>query len=361
MASSLTDIRDGDRAAPAPIWVPAAGAVSASQLTAFIEHCERATGRAIGTSGQLYPLSVEDAEWFWTIFLEWSEMLVEGDRLPVFAGGDVEHARFFPGLRMSYAENLLTCPALGDLDRSAVTSIGADGTRERLTRGELRRLVRGFAAGLRSLGVAPGDRLVSLLRNDAGSVVAALGAAAAGASFSSAAPEMGVDSILSRFGQLDPAVLVVSSIGQPQFEESRLRELAGGLPTLRAIVVMDDCPLPSDLPVPVHRAAGPAADEGTWERYPFNHPLFVLFSSGTTGPAEVHRPRRRRDAARAPQGARAPRRPATRRQAVLPHVHRLDDVELAALGARLRRRDRALRRAGGRPGHAVADRRPRSG
>ena len=94
---------------------------------------------------------------------------------------------------------------------------------------------------------------------------------------------MGVGSVLSRFGQLDPAVLVVNSIGQPQFEASRLRELAAGLPTLRAIVVMDDSPLPSDLPVPVHRAAGPAADEAAWERYPFNHPLFALFSSGTTG------------------------------------------------------------------------------
>ena len=282
MASSLTDVGDADPAAPAPIWVPAPGAVSSSQLTAFIEHCERATGRAIGTSDELYRLSVEDAERFWAVFVEWSGMLVDGGRLPVLAGEGVEHARFFPGLRLSYAENLLACAARGDLDRTAITSIGADGTRERLTRRELRRLVRGFAAGLRSLGVAPGDRLVSLLRNDAGSVVAALGAAAAGASFSSAAPEMGVHNVLSRFGQLDPAVLVVSSIGPRQFEAARIRELAAGLPTLRAIVVMDDSPLPSDLPVPVHRAAGPAVDEGKWERYPFNHPLFVLFSSGTT-------------------------------------------------------------------------------
>ena len=283
MASSLTDVGDADPAAPAPIWVPAPSAVSSSQLTAFIEHCEQATGRAIGTSDELYRLSVEDAERFWAVFVEWSGMLVDGDRLPVLAGEGVEHARFFPGLRLSYAENLLACAARGDLDRTAITSIGADGTRERLTRRELRRLVRGFAAGLRSLGVAPGDRLVSLLRNDAGSVVAALGAAAAGASFSSAAPEMGVHNVLSRFGQLDPAVLVVSSIGQRQFEAARIRELAAGLPTLRAIVVMDDSPLPSDLPVPVHRAAGPAVDEGKWERYPFNHPLFALFSSGTTG------------------------------------------------------------------------------
>ncbi len=283
MASGPADVRDADSAAPTPIWVPAPGAVSSSQLTAFIAHCERVTGRAIGTSGELYRLSVVEPQRFWALFLEWAGLLVEGDRLPVLAGGNVEHTRFFPGLRLSYAENLLACAASGDLDRIAVTSIGANGTRERLTRGELRRLVRGFAAALRSLGVAPGDHVVSVLRNDVGSVVAALGVAAAGASFSSAAPEMGVHNVLSRFAQLDPLVLVVSSIGQPQFEAGRLRELAAGLPTLRAIVVMDDSPLPTDLPVSVHRASGPAVDEGEWERYPFNHPLLVLFSSGTTG------------------------------------------------------------------------------
>ena len=283
MASSLTDVGDADPAAPAPIWVPAPSAVSSSQLTAFIEHCEQATGRAIGTSDELYRLSVEDAERFWAVFVEWSGMLVDGDRLPVLAGEGVEHARFFPGLRLSYAENLLACAARGDLDRTAITSIGADGTRERLTRRELRRLVRGFAAGLRSLGVAPGDRLVSLLRNDAGSVVAALGAAAAGASFSSAAPEMGVHNVLSRFGQLDPAVLVVSSIGPRQFEAARIRELAAGLPrSMRSSSWTTARFLGSA--VPVHRAAGPAVERGEVGTLSVQssavHPVLL----GTTGP-----------------------------------------------------------------------------
>ena len=180
----------------------------------------------------------------------------------------------------------LRATAPEDSQRPAVTTVKLGGVTETLTRGELRQRVFEFAGALRALEVKPGDRVVSVLRNDAGSVVAALGSAAVGATFSSAASGMGVSSLVSRFGQLRPVVLIVSSIDSPGFESERLLELARGLTTLRSVVILDDCPIPPGFSVPVHRGPELAlglSKPGEWTRYPFNHPLYILFSSGTTG------------------------------------------------------------------------------
>jgi acetoacetyl-CoA synthetase len=275
-----------ERSEPRPIFTPSAPAVDGSQLTAFIEFCESRTDWRIGDSDGLHRKSIEHSPRFWELFLAFSNLRWEGSASPVYAGVDVETARFFPDVRLSYPENLLACDKPDDLERPAITVRGIDGVVERLNRGELRQRTTALAEGLRGLGVESGDRVVGVLRNDAGSVVAALSAAAVGATFSSATPEMGVASLVSRFGQIDPAILILSSIDTHGFDIDRLRDLAAGLPTLRAIVVLDTVPAPTGFPVPVHRAADLVHDpESTfqWTRYPFNHPLWILFSSGTTG------------------------------------------------------------------------------
>lgn len=284
--STLANPRSTSPLAPDPIFTPSAETISASRLTAFIRFCAQATGREIIDSEELYRLSVEDFRLFWLLFLRFSKLTMDGDTSPVCTGESVEAARFFPKLQLNYAENLLVCNAPEDSQRPAVTAVELGGVTETLTRGELRQRVFEFAGALRALGVRPGDRVVSVLRNDAGSVVAALGSAAVGATFSSAAPGTVVSSLVSRFGQLEPVVLIVSSIGDPGFESERLRELARGLATLRAVVVLDDGPIPPGFSVPVHRGSELAlglSKPGEWTRYPFNHPLYILFSSGTTG------------------------------------------------------------------------------
>ena len=283
MATTLTDPQTR---ALHPLFTPAAGTTSASQLTAFIRFTEKAVGRRIADSDELYRFSIEEVELFWQTFLRFSSIVWEGDAVPGYTNERVETARFFPNIRLSYPENLLVCSSPEELQRRAITARDANGVTETLTRGQLRRHVLDFAAALRALDVSTEDRVVSVLRNDAAAVVAALGSATVGAAFSSAAPGMGVPSLLSRFGQLDPAVLILSSIGGPGFETSQLRELALGLPTLRSIVVLDAGPLPADFPVPVVRYSDlphERNDEDEWPRHPFNHPLYILFSSGTTG------------------------------------------------------------------------------
>ena len=286
MSTTLSNPRSARSLGVDPVFQPTAARVSASQLTAFIRFCEHETGLAIANTDALYRLSIEDVQLFWQLFLRFSKLVWEGDAFPVCSGDRVEGARFFPGLRLSYPENLLACDGVDDLKLPAVTACNASGVTERLTRGQLRRRVQDFAATLRALGVRPEDRVVSVLRNDAGSVVAALGCAAVGATFSSAAPEMGIPTLLSRYSQLDPVVLIVSSTEGPGFETTRLRDLALKLPTLRSIIVLDDGPVASGFPVPLNRASDVAHEANPvdeWTRYPFNHPLYILFSSGTTG------------------------------------------------------------------------------
>ena len=267
-----------------PMFTPSAEAIAGSQLTAFARFCETKINQSIRDSNELYKLSIENFRLFWQLFLAFSGLRWEGDASPVCTSDDVETASFFPNLRLSYRENLLVCETLEDSQLPALASFNRTGLTERLNRGELRQRVDAFAGGLTMLGVDPGDRVVGVLRNNAGAVVAGLGSATVGAIFSSASPEMGIFGLLTRFGQLEPNVLVVTSIGTPGFEVDRLRALTQGLLSLRAVVVLEDCFIPSGFSVPIYRASEFPARCGECRRYPFNHPLFILFTSGTTGP-----------------------------------------------------------------------------
>src|SRR6476469_6370559 len=190
--STIANPRPTSPPAPDPIFTPSAETILASRLTAFIRFCAQATGREIIDSEELYRLSVEDFRLFWLLFLRFSELTMDGETSPVCTSECVEAARFFPKLQLNYAENLLACNAPEDSQRPAVTTVELGGITETLTRGELRQRVFKFAGALRAFEVNPGDRVVSVLRNNAGSVVAALGSATVGATFSSAAPGMGV-------------------------------------------------------------------------------------------------------------------------------------------------------------------------
>ena len=274
-----------------PIFVPDATAMARSQLSAFVRYCETATGRSYGDYSGFEQFSCNQFRTFWQLFLRWCKLDVEGEIEPVCAGDSCESASFFPRLRLNFVENLLQQEHASD-DLPAVTACHADRPRERLTRGELRDRVRSVAASLRGMGVAEGDRVVAIARNGNEAVVAALATAAVGATFSSCAPDMGVFSILSRFAPIEPVILMGHlrserwDIGAPV--AASLAEVAAGLPSLKAIVALDDGAAPNGVACPIHRLTdlmkrGRGTDDGAWKRFAFDHPLFVLFSSGTTG------------------------------------------------------------------------------
>ena len=275
-----------------PIFLPDPDTIAHSQMTAFKRYCEAATSRIFADYRSFESFSVEDFGLFWRLFLSWSGLVCEGQLDPVCLGDSCETASFFPNLRLNYAEVLLA-DREGSEDRPALTARHGDGRTERFTRGQLRESALRLAASLSLLGVRQGDRVVVVARNGSEAIIAALATATLGATFSSCAPDMGAFAILARFAPLAPVVLMGHLRPQPwdrgTHVADRLAEVAASLPTLRAIVALDDETPPNSMPKPFYRfadlvAQGGAAEGFEWRRFPFNQPLFILFSSGTTGP-----------------------------------------------------------------------------
>jgi acetoacetyl-CoA synthetase len=254
--------------------------------------CEARTGLQLADHAAFHAFSVAEYRLFWLLFLEWSGLLYEGSPEPVCTDDACERATFFPGVRLNYAENLLRVDSPEDGERLALVAHRVGGVTERVPRRERRSRAPALAAELQRIGVSPGERVVAVVPNNPEAVVAALATAAIGATFSIAAPDMGVPALLSRFDQLAPVVLMASLEGHAEpggsAPSDRVRALTDALPALKAVIALDDGASPGDLAVPLYRLSDvPAAGEDSdveWPRFPFNHPLFVLFTSGTTGP-----------------------------------------------------------------------------
>ena len=272
-----------------PIHQPSPESIEASQLTAFMRYCSFATGRRLGDPHAFHAFSVERFREFWSLFARWSGLIWEGSRERVCVGDACERATFFPDARLSYVENLLRLDGELDPARPALTSRDENGRPTRLNRGELAARVARIAGSLSTLGVKEKQRIVCIVNNDAEAVVASLAALALGASISTASPDVGAYSIVNRFSQLEPDVLFCHLRSrQPEAGADHLgkiREVVRSLPTLRTAVALDEGVLPRDLSPSWVRLRdlerGPALSG--WPRFEFNHPLFILFSSGTTG------------------------------------------------------------------------------
>jgi len=256
---------------------------SGSAYADFVSFCAERTSQAFEDPQAFHAFSAERFREFWGLFLEWADPLRSGDPEPVCTDDRCEHASFFPNLELSYAENLLEARTAERDQQVALVSRHADGRREELTRRELRERVRSLAAHLRELGIEAGDRVAAIAGNDPAAIVGALAAATLGATFSSAAPEMGAPAILSRFEQLAPKLLMAT------FAAEGAAEVAASLPSLTAVVALDAASAPVEVELPVLRLSELLAKPATeplppgWQRFPFNHPLFILFTSGTTG------------------------------------------------------------------------------
>ena len=271
--------------APIPLFVPDPATANASQIASFRELVGKRTGRLPENYGALQAFAIGEPAAFWTLWLESSGMVTVGDASPAITEGDIEHAEFFPNLQMNFAENLLrdaaTAPALSWYDETGLCG--------RLSRGDLLGRVLRMAGAFRDAGVVPGDRVVGIVRNAGESIVACLGAAAVGAAWSSVSPDLGTAAILSRFEQLTPVALCAHGSYQHHGARRDLREqltrILAALPSLKAMIALDEAAELPDSPTRVVRYAD--AIEGNplpaFPMLPFNHPLYILFSSGTTG------------------------------------------------------------------------------
>lgn len=262
-----------------------------SQMSDFTHFLETNTGQTFPNYQALHDYSVHKYTTFWEYFLRWSKGLAwSGSMVPVCVGKDCEHAEFFPQLRLNYADNLLNLTVAG-ADAPALTACHWDGSRVRLTRGQLRNKVARLAQALSVLGVHQGDHVVGLLRNDEHAVIAALAVTALGATLSTAATEMGIETILDRFLPLQPRLLFAHITNRACDTSASIANtvtaLATAMPSIRYIVRLDEGILPDTIAQPIY-SLNKLCEEGDaslceWQRFPFNHPLFIMFSSGTTG------------------------------------------------------------------------------
>ena len=271
-----------------PLWTPSPARAAAANLTRFIQHVVDCHHAPVTDYASLYRFSIDRPEEFWRSTWDFTEIIGERGDLIVDGLDRMPGARFFPDARLNFAENLLRRQDDGE----AIVFRDETGRRRTWSAAELRAGAIAFATALRQAGVKAGDRVAGYLPNLPETVVAALGTAAIGAVWSSCSPDFGVEGVLDRFGQIEPVVLVAADAyayaGKTHDCLGRLAEIARALASVRQVVVV---PHVGDDPAigAVERSVlwpdflQPPADGFTFERFPFDHPLYIMYSSGTTG------------------------------------------------------------------------------
>jgi acetoacetyl-CoA synthetase len=272
-----------------PLWQPDAGRVAAANLTRFMAEAKARWGVDARSYGDLYQWSVSKPEQFWQSVWSFAGVIGDSGRTVLADGDRMPGARFFPDARLNYAENLLRRRD----DHDAMVFHGEDKVRKRMSWRELYDNVSRLAQALKAMGIKPGDRVAGFVPNMPETVVATLATAAIGATWSSCSPDFGARGVIDRFGQISPRVLFTADgyfyNGKSHDSLARVAEFLPELPTVEQVIVL---PYLSNAPdasriakaKPLADAVAPyAASDIQFERLPFNHPLFIMYSSGTTG------------------------------------------------------------------------------
>ena len=274
------------------LWRPSAARIRDANLTRFTSCVNARRGTRLGDYSELYAWSLAEPAAFWSELARFADVRAEWGAGPV-----IEHlermpgARFFPQARLNFAENLLRF----DDGREALVFRNECGARRSLSHRELRGEVARVAGGLRAAGVAAGDRVAGFVPNLPEAAIAMLATATIGAIWSSCSPDFGVRGVLDRFGQIAPRVLFTADgyfyAGKQLDSLESMSEVLAKLPSVERVVV-----IPYAEREPGLARLGAAASRAIlWQEFgsgsappefalhPFSHPLYILYSSGTTG------------------------------------------------------------------------------
>ncbi|MEQ8266511.1 MAG: acetoacetate--CoA ligase [Parvibaculum sp.] len=271
----------------APLWTPAAEAVARTNMTAFLAAVNERHRLALDGYNALHAWSIEYPELFWDAVWDDAGVIGEKGGVVLADGGRMPGARFFPEARLNFAENLLRRAD----ERPALLFNNEGVTAEPLSAAGLRDAVARFASVLRGWGVERGDRVAAFMPNCPETIVAMLASASIGAVFSSCSPDFGVRGVLDRFGQIGPKVLVACDgyryAGKTLPAHEKLTEIVAGLPALEHVAIVPfigegrkDIPKSDDWASLLAAAPGGPL---RFEHLPFSHPLYIMYSSGTTG------------------------------------------------------------------------------
>ncbi|KOU62666.1 acetoacetyl-CoA synthetase [Streptomyces sp. WM4235] len=274
---------------PEPLWSPSPDRIAAARITAFQAWAaERFGAPADGGYPALHSWSVDALDTFWQAIAEWFDVRFTTPYTSVLADRTMPGARWFTGSTLNYAEHALRAgedPARAD--EPALISVDETHEPTPVTWAELRRQVGSLAAELRAAGVRPGDRVSGYLPNIPEAVVALLATASVGGVWTSCAPDFGARSVLDRFQQVEPVVLFTVDGyrygGKEHDRRETVAELRAELPSLRAVVHIPLLGTPAPEGTRAWADLTAADTEPVFEAVPFDHPLWVLYSSGTTG------------------------------------------------------------------------------
>ncbi len=273
-----------------PLWQPSRERIAAANLTAFMRAIETAHSVKLEDYPALYRWSILQPERFWPAVWSFTNIVAETRGVTVLEDpAKMPGANWFPQARLNFAENLLRRADA----RDAIVFWGEDKIKRKLTRAQLYEQVSRLAQALRAAGVKSGDRIAGYLPNMPEAVIAMLAAASIGAVWSACSPDFGLQGALDRFGQIAPKILFAADgyfyNGKIYDVLERVGEIAARLPSVEKVIIV---PYAHD----TLSAGGPgrtvafadflapyAAAPIHFARLPFNHPLYVLYSSGTTG------------------------------------------------------------------------------
>ena len=281
-------VREGDL-----LWRPSAEQVADANLTRYLRWLERERGHRFGDYHQLWRWSVTDLAGFWRSIWDYFQVEASTPATTVLGSRTMPGAQWFPGARLNLAQHVLRRHRAGE---DAVVYMSETAPVTGVTWEDLAGQVRTLATRLRELGVGPGDRVVGYLPNVPETMVAMLACASIGAVWAACSPDFGARGALQRFGQLAPSVLFCTDgyryRGVARDRRDEVRAIVAGLPSLAHVIHVGTLD-PSGRTPPVPRALswqrevrdGPVvpAERFEFAQVPFNHPLWILFSSGTTG------------------------------------------------------------------------------
>ncbi len=274
-----------------PLWSPLPEVVQNSCMARFMAQINAEFGAQCSSFADLHAFSIRETEAFWS--KAWDFLGVIGERAegPVYKpGARFEDAKFFEGARLNYAENLLR----KDDDSPALIFWGEDKLKRTVSWSELHAAVSQLQQALAAWGVQEGDRVAAFMPNMPESIVGLLAASSLGAIWSSASPDFGVAGVLDRFGQIEPKVLIACDgyyyNGKAISVAGKVAEIAGNLPSVEHVPIVpylgDPAPVLTQCPKAKVWDEALAAFEAKpveFKRLPFSHPLYILYSSGTTG------------------------------------------------------------------------------
>lgn len=269
------------------LWEPTSETVSNANVSGFMNWLRETRDLDFTTYHDVWNWSVTDLNGFWAAVWDFFKIRSSSDYEAVLPAKKMPGANWFPGAELNYAEHALSRRD----DHVAITFESELSPRTDITYAELHEQVASFAAGLRAMGVKKDDRVVSLMPNVPKTVVAFLATASIGAIWSACSPEFGIRSVVDRFRQIEPKALIAVDGyrygGKDYSKLDAIAEIQRSLPTLETTIVV---PYLSPVPdvstlsnVTLWQDALVATDEVRFEAVPFNHPLWVLYSSGTTG------------------------------------------------------------------------------